>query len=358
MPTTVGRRVIHEVHRRFNKYQTVLLFNKLHPFSSYRCRKSAASREPWPQKNPPCSHPVSVVKTCLAPSITRSGFVVESDLKHLMEFICESDSPIKMDLFDIPHVANSEKTPSSSFFFFLNKVHKMERASGRGVDGLWVGGFHPKREGNSEKSRIREGPCCGDARCCGTLHRAGGAARSRHTTKFVVRLRDKCVFLVASKLLPIAHGGGSGGGGCKHQFPQTPPPKKNKQSTFIPNPALQNLPRPARGLHQETEPSRLEAPLDRSVFNRIDRSPTPRPPPTQVEPLRRGSRRAAVARSPGLGPVVPRSSGAPQRREAATAGGAPRPRGLRRHRPAPTIGTFFDAELQSEQNYETTSVRG
>lgn len=45
-----------------------------------------------------------------------------------MEFMRESDSPIKQDLSDIPHVAKSENI--SFFFFFLNNVHKMERAGG------------------------------------------------------------------------------------------------------------------------------------------------------------------------------------------------------------------------------------
>lgn len=42
---------------------------------------------------------------------------MESDLKRELEFMCESDSPIKVDLSDIPHVAESEKT--SSFFLFF-----------------------------------------------------------------------------------------------------------------------------------------------------------------------------------------------------------------------------------------------
>lgn len=47
-----------------------------------------------------------------------------------MEFMCESDSPIKMDLSDIPHVAESEKTS------FLTKSTKW-RGQGEGVDCGW-----------------------------------------------------------------------------------------------------------------------------------------------------------------------------------------------------------------------------
>lgn len=65
-----------------------------------------------------------------------------------MQFMRESDSPIKMGLSDIPHVAESEKTS-----FFFNKAHKMERAGG-GV-GAWVDcgwGFPSKMRANMRKT--------------------------------------------------------------------------------------------------------------------------------------------------------------------------------------------------------------
>lgn len=61
-------------------------------------------------------------------------FVMESDLKRELEFMCESDSPIKVDLSDIPHVAESEKT--SSFFLFF--IQSTQNGEGRGR-GVWVG---------------------------------------------------------------------------------------------------------------------------------------------------------------------------------------------------------------------------
>lgn len=70
--------------------------------------------------------------------LSNSGgfFVVESDLKHALEFMCESDSPIKMDLSDIPHVAESEKTSSFFLFFFLTK-HTKWRGRGEGRVRGW-----------------------------------------------------------------------------------------------------------------------------------------------------------------------------------------------------------------------------
>lgn len=61
----------------------------------------------------------------------------------------ESDSPIKQDLPHIPHVAEREKTS----LFFLNNVHKMERAGGgKGVGGLWVGEFPSKNACSYEEN--------------------------------------------------------------------------------------------------------------------------------------------------------------------------------------------------------------
>lgn len=66
--------------------------------------------------------------------------VVESDLKHAMAVMCESDSPIKMDLSDIPRVAESEKTPFFLFLFFKQSTQNGEGRGRGGGGGLWVGG--------------------------------------------------------------------------------------------------------------------------------------------------------------------------------------------------------------------------
>lgn len=73
---------------------------------------------------------------------------MESDLKRELEFMCESDSPIKVDLSDIPHVAESEKT--SSFFLFLKQSTQNGEGRGRGCG--WVWGFPSKKRANLMKS--------------------------------------------------------------------------------------------------------------------------------------------------------------------------------------------------------------
>lgn len=58
---------------------------------------------------------------------------MESDFKHLTEFVCESDSPIKTGLSDIPHVVNSEKSSlKNQKKKPKNKVDKMEMEAGGG----------------------------------------------------------------------------------------------------------------------------------------------------------------------------------------------------------------------------------
>lgn len=61
----------------------------------------------------------------------------------------ESDSPIKQDLPDIPHVAESEKT---SLFFFKQCTQNGEGRGREGVGGLWVGGFPSKNACSYEEN--------------------------------------------------------------------------------------------------------------------------------------------------------------------------------------------------------------